>query len=337
MSKESSIIKRIVGVLPKSGFMQNEFFQSDSEIIDFHNRKVLFSMDDFTREDFFRDDDPKELGRNVAIATISDILASGGQPLFFAHSMSFNYDKWDTQYVEAFSEGISKVLREVGAGFIGGDLGRSDSWKYTGVAIGESEKPITRIGAKEGDLIFMTGEVGAGNMEATMILFLNDNALISSINLPRLKLNLRLKESQLIQKYATSCIDTSDGVLGALNTISELNNTGFLVNNVPYTPAGIELSKLTGKPACILLIGECGEYELLFTIKENEKQAFLLDAKKHELQFTQIGEVKSKDSKILQTEDECIDFSNFNISARDYNDMKYYLTELFRYVEINRK
>ena len=336
MNKETNIINRIIRILPQSKFMKNNFFESDAEILSFNNGNLLFSVDEFSKEDYFRDDYPYELGFNLAIGTISDILASGGRPLFFSHSISMS-ENWDINFIEAFSQGIADVLKKCGAGFIGGDLGKSDSWKYTGIAIGESEKPITRIGAKEDDLIYMTGYVGAGNIEAAMNLFLDYDVLGNKIILPRLKLNLRLKESELISKYATSCIDSSDGVLNSLNTISDLNNVGFEISNLPYQKEGIELCKLISKPKCMLFIGECGEYELVFTISKNNEALLLSEANKNQLVFKKIGKITGKNKKQIKTEDENIDFMNFEISARDYKNIEEYLSDLNNYVENNRK
>ena len=337
MNKETEIIKKIIDILPKSELLQNKFFESDAEIINYNNKKLLFSIDEFSQEDFFSDDYPYELGKNVSIATISDILASGGRPLFYAHSLTIDNEKWDSKFIEAFTQGIAVVLKEAMAGFIGGDLGISKLWKYTGVVIGETENPITRIGAAEGNLIFMTGKLGTGNIEAAKMLYLNNNPLVNNLSLPKLKLNLRYKESKFINKYATSCIDSSDGVLSAINTISDLNNVGFEITKLPYSEEGIKFCELISKPKCLLFMGECGEYELVFTIKEEAKDTFIQKAKSNQLSFTQIGVIQNKHQKLLQTEDDHIDFIKYEIRARDYNNISEYLSELINYVKNNKK
>ncbi|MBU8892543.1 MAG: hypothetical protein KOO66_07170 [Bacteroidales bacterium] len=337
MNKEIEIIEKILNILPKSKFLQNEFFESDAEIVNYNNKKLLFSVDEFSQEDFFNDNNPYELGKNVTIATISDILASGGMPLFYAHSLSIDNEKWDSKFIEEFTKGIATVLKETKTGFIGGDTGISKLWKYTGIVIGEAENPITRIGAAECDLIYMTGEVGTGNIEAAKKLYLNNNVNGNNLNLPRLKLNLRHKESEFINKYATSCIDSSDGVLSAINTISDLNNVGYKITNLPYSKEVIQFCELISKPKCLFFMGECGEYELVFTIKEESKDTFIRKANSNQLSFTQIGVIQSKHQKLLQTEDDHIDLAKYKISARDYNNISKYLTELINYVEHNRK
>ena len=170
MNTELETIQRILKILPGSTSLSNKFYESDAEIINYNGNKLLFSIDEFSQEDFFRDDNPYSLGWNVAACTISDIFASGGKPIFYGHSMSVPVE-WDNKFVDSFSKGIAAVLKQSSIGFIGGDFGASNSWQYTGVAIGETSKPLTRKGAEPGHSIFMTGHVGAGNLEAAIKLY----------------------------------------------------------------------------------------------------------------------------------------------------------------------
>jgi thiamine-monophosphate kinase len=84
-------------------------------------------------------------------------------------------------------------------------------------------------------------------------------------------------------------------------------------------------------------MGECGEYELVFTIKKEDKNTFNQEAKNNKLSFTQIGVIENKQQKLLQTEDDHIDFLKYGIRARDYHSISDYLSELIKYVNNNRK
>lgn len=149
---------------------KNQFFESDSEVFDYKENKLLFTTDTFSNEDLFRDNNPYQLGRNLAVATLSDILASGGAPLFYGHSMVVS-KQWQRPFIIEFSRGIADVIKLVDATFLGGDFGQSEKWQYTGIAIGEVVKPLSRIGAKNGDSVYLTGKAGAGNLEAALTLY----------------------------------------------------------------------------------------------------------------------------------------------------------------------
>ncbi|MCK4829628.1 thiamine-monophosphate kinase, partial [bacterium] len=265
MSREKDIITRIANQLPRSDKQLNNLFESDSEIIQLDFTKLLFTVDEFSDEDHFRDHDPSILGWNLTVATISDILASGGLPRYYGHSVMIDKNKWDDFYLERFSTGIADVLKKTKVFFIGGDVGSSDHWHYTGIALGETNNTVTRIGAKPGDIILMTGQIGAGNLEATLKLYTSKHILNKVLKHYKTRLALRFDESRLISQYATSCIDSSDGVLNALKTLSELNHTGFELTHTPYLHDGVLACKILSKPKELLLMGECGEYELVFT------------------------------------------------------------------------
>ena len=112
MSREKDIITRIANQLPRSDKQLNNLFESDSEIIQLDFTKLLFTVDEFSDEDHFRDHDPYILGWNLTVATISDILASGGLPRYYGHSVMIDKNKWDDFYLEHFSVGIADVLRK---------------------------------------------------------------------------------------------------------------------------------------------------------------------------------------------------------------------------------
>lgn len=333
MNKEQDIIKSVLQHLPRSTSHLNNFFESDSEVISYNNKKLLFSLDEFSQEDYFRDKAPYCLGWNVAVCTLSDIFASGGRPLFFAHSMVVNPAIWDQAYINSFSKGVGDALKAANCAFIGGDTGTSEKWHYTGVAIGESDKPITRKGAQEGDSIYMTGVVGAGNLEAAFKLYSDHKLLSTLLKQYKVQFPLRMEEAKLINEFASSCIDTSDGTFNALNTVAEINNTGFALDNIPYLKEGVLACKLLRKPKTLLFLGECGEYELLFTVKKEDEQRFIAKSKDMKLCFNKLGIIKPTQTKTLNSGGKAIDLNDFNIQARNYTDIKQYLNDLSKYAQ----
>lgn len=93
-NSEEKNIKRIAKLLPRSANQINRLYESDAEIVKFAGEYLFFNIDDFSSEDYFFEDNPFNLGWNVAVAAISDVLASGGVPLYYAHSMVLS-SAWD--------------------------------------------------------------------------------------------------------------------------------------------------------------------------------------------------------------------------------------------------
>jgi thiamine-monophosphate kinase len=329
MNKERKIIECMAGKLPRSKHQLNALFTSDAELIRLNSGVMLVNIDEFSQEDRFRDDDAYKLGWNLTAATISDILACCGHPKYYGHSVVVNKNQWGEKYISQFSEGIADALRFSNTSFIGGDLGFADHWHYTGVAIGMAQNPINRIGIKSGDHIFMTGQIGAGNTEAAIKLFGNksNTSWKQSIQFP-----FRIRESQFINQFATACMDSSDGLLCTLKTLAELNHTGFEITNTPFFTMGLDLCSQLNIAEELLFMGECGEYELVFTVEEHRVEAFNSASDSQGLNFNHIGTIKDDKVQILNTDNGIIDFSNYSLSARDYEHIDEYINALINYL-----
>jgi len=325
MSEERKCISIIDSVLPRGPECFAGCFDSDSEIITINGERTLFSIDSFSSEDMFRLNAPTRLGWNVAVAAMSDILACGGTPLFYGYAVEMDRS-WDEAFLRRFSEGVARALKPAGVSFIGGDLGQSHEWHYTAAVIGRLEgEPVLRKGAAPGHIIYLSGKVGTGNLEAAMNLYAK--------NLPYAgRFSLRLSEASVMRRYATCCIDTSDGVFAALNAISEINGTGYCVEHLPYIHRGVLMAKTFSLPESLLFFGGSGEYELLFTIEEEKEKEFLRAAKSEGLKFYRLGRMTGgkPPGRYLEERDEKIDISDIDLDARDHSSREEYIKKLIR-------
>lgn len=332
MAGEREVIEMISSIMPKSEVRLNKPFESDSEVLNHHGKRLLVNVDEFSGEDLFRTGDPYSLGWNIAVGAVSDILASGGRPLYYAHSLVID-NSWDEAYIKQFSEGVAGVLKGSGTAFIGGDFGRAREWRCAVTVIGDAEgEAVLRSGASAGDLIYMTGEVGTGNFEAFLSMY-RDRAVIGHVSgTIRNRFELRIREAELIRKYATACIDTSDGVFNSLNAVADASGTGYAVQDLQYMKLGKMAAKLMSMPKALLFLGECGEYELLFTVKAEMEQEFLKIADESKLKFCKIGKVTEPSQRTLFEKNTAIDLRGLDISARDYEDRKEYIKKLIEFL-----
>lgn len=336
MDRERHIIQLILRSLKNNLGIDNEFFESDAESFLIGDQRMLFTVDEFSAEDHFRSHDPFALGWNLAVATISDILASGGEPKWYGHSITAPVG-WDDEFVSKFSAGIAECLEKCGALFIGGDVGSGDNWHYTGIAIGTTDQRLSRKGAKSGDLIYTTGVIGGGNFEAACDIYSNVPLLGTLIKKHKLKLPLRLPESRIIRKYASACIDSSDGLMRALTTLSEINSSGFIVNDLKYLSEGKLACLLLGKPMEMLLFAECGEYELVFTCPPDKKKLLLEEAASNRLKFNKIGVITEEKNWYLDLKENRIDLTNYSFYARDFGSTSEYLEKLENFIRVAKQ
>ncbi len=328
MIREKDICELFSSMLPSG--RANNCFESDAEIIHLNGQpNCLFTTDEFSAEDLFRDNDPYLLGWNIAAGAISDILACGGLPRYYAHALTVD-PRWDADYLRAFAKGVGDVLKATGALFIGGDCGRSEVWRCTVSVIGSCEGvPIRRCGARPGDLIYLSGEVGAGNLEAALRLYQGCYSKISKST--GVQFPVRLRESALMRDFACCCIDTSDGVCAALNALADLNTCGYAVANLPYLGRGLDFCRGASLPATLLFLAECGEYELLFTIRPDREEQFLNEARKLGCPFHRLGTITAT-GRQLRENGRTLDLQSWRGQARDFASLEQYLEALGRWL-----
>lgn len=315
----------ITSIFPRSENQLNRVNESDSEILKFNGKKLLVNVDEFSKEDRFLENDPYRLGWNIAVGALSDIYATGGVPKYFAQSLVIG-ENWDEKYIERFSCGVRDLLGVTETFLIGGDLGKDKDYRYTAVVIGECDgDPLLRSNAKNGDSIFITGEVGGGNLEA-FLSTVGDNSLT---NLISSKFTPRKKEGELIKKFSKCCIDTSDGVFNSLNIIAAESSVGYQVENIPYITAGKNITKVMRMNPMVLFLGEAGEYELLFTIPQNVKEQFVTEAKECGCSFYEIGKITEENRVYIEKKrGKEIDLSKVNFRARDFNNVREYIKKI---------
>jgi thiamine-monophosphate kinase len=139
-----------------------------------------------------------------------------------------------------------------------------------GVGRVNMHRHLTRIGTRPGDLLFATGELGAGNGFALSVLGPQGDNHCS------FRPVARLREGQDLPGLATGCMDSSDGVLATLDQLMRLNGLGFEIESgweELLHPDARSLAGDVGIPEWFLLAGQHGEFELLFTLHpEDESQ-----------------------------------------------------------------
>jgi thiamine-monophosphate kinase len=295
---EFDIIRTITSHFARSPQQLNGPFECDSELFDFDGAKLAISVDEYTEaEDFFSSFFPKTLGQNLAIATLSDLLAAGSEPVFFLHSMTLPRTQ-EEEFAKELSLGISGVLQNANCHLLGGDLGVGDTWRYVGVAIGRRHREIYRRGARPGNILYSTGLLGAGNRQALMMFFLQQGRISNSREMSELaspQFFHRKEHAQIAWKYAKFMMDTSDGLFLTAKSLCELApGCCFVVENPSklLEPQCCKISEEFGVPPIAFLLASAGEYELVFGIDAQDEKAMLQEAAVAGLSFMRVGRVE---------------------------------------------
>jgi len=226
----------------------------------------------------------KHLGYKAAIVNFSDIYAMNGTPKQITVSLALS-KRFCVEEMEELYAGIRLACEEYGVDIVGGDTSSS----LTGLAIsvtciGEADKDkvVYRNGAKETDLICVTGDLGAAYMglqllEREKIALKGKTDIQPDFSGKEYLLERQLKPEarrDIIQKlaeegiYPTSMMDISDGLSSELLHICTQSKTGCRIyeEHIPidYQTAVMAEEFNMNLTTCALNGGE--DYELLFTV-----------------------------------------------------------------------
>jgi len=106
---------------------------------------------------------PKHIGHKALAVSISDVSAMGGSPDYTMLSIGVPKDLWDSDFVDRFYDGYMSLAGRLGIELIGGDVSRVPSGltiDSTVIGSVKNGSAVLRSGAKNGDLIFLTGPLG---------------------------------------------------------------------------------------------------------------------------------------------------------------------------------
>jgi len=206
---------------------------------------------------------------------ISDIIASGGEPMAITIALLLPSDS-TVGFVKEVMKGIDKSVAKYGAVLAGGDTKSNSKFSLVVTAIGKglAENRLTRSGAKEGDLLVVTGTLGdmlLGTIKYRKNITVTeeekavlDNALINQN--PPFKLGRAIADSQL----ANACTDISDGLSGALLNICSASECGAVIteDSIPINDALSQfVDSLKLRPMQLSLAG--GDWQFLYSVPKN--------------------------------------------------------------------
>jgi thiamine-monophosphate kinase len=238
-------------------------------------REILVTTDLTLEGIHFRTDwhSPESVGHRCLVRGLSDIAAMGGEPVAAFISIALPR-KLRQSWVDWFVRGLMRAADKYGVSVAGGDTAESPRGIMADIVVVGSVpkgKAVLRSGARPGDRICATGELGGS--EAALRLMqkkpkrkLNPRRFLRHFfPEPRLGVGCLLREKGL----ATAMIDTSDGLSTDLAHICEESGVGaeLWTQAIPRASVGRPARKVDLQLA--LHGGE--DYELIFTIRRGKR------------------------------------------------------------------
>jgi thiamine-monophosphate kinase len=302
LSEEREIIELLTAGFERHPQQLNDLFTSDAEVLDIGESRCLVSTTDTLSEEIrlgiLRD--PWKIGWTAVNVNLSDLAAVGADALGLLLSWGVPPHA-SRELLAAVARGVLDALRYHHSYLLGGDLNEAESLQLCGTALGLIEKGrrLQRAGMCPGDALFLSGPIGSGNaLGCARILNHGDADRIESEYLP----TARLRVGRMIAPFASSCIDTSDGVLAGLDLLAHLNRCGVVFRSVPdlYDGNARRLSEQLRIPLWLFAAAEHGEFELLFSVPEARVTELRRHCELYSLKILELGHAIAETEIVLE-------------------------------------
>lgn len=241
-----------------------------------------------------------EHGRYLAMVNISDIAAMGGVPLGLLATLALP-NEFELAYLEDFLRGFAAACEEHECYLIGGDTGWASVPVLSATAVGwiETGTSLTRAGARPGDRVCVTGELGG--FGAALRYFAADPKFrtLDTDDELELRKHLTLPSAQVQlgrmlhqTGSCTSCQDITDGLGQTLTELSRASRVRMNIeaDRIPIRSVATRVAHALGLDPIDIAFGIGLELQLAVTLSPD---AGLID------HLTEIGEVTDGSGLIL--------------------------------------
>jgi thiamine-monophosphate kinase len=257
----------------------------DAAVLDYKDKQVLVTTD-LLLEGIHFDlvyTPLMHLGYKSAVVNFSDIYAMNGKPKQITVSIGVS-KRFSVEELDQIYDGIELACTKYGVDLVGGDTSAS----LTGLTIsitcigeGEKDKIVYRNGAKQNDLICVSGDLGSAYMglqllEREKLVFSGNEDIQPDFEGRDYILQRQLKpeaRKDIIEALAakgivpTAMMDISDGLSSELIHICTQSNTGCRVyeDNIPINYQAVVMAEEINMNIVTAALNGGEDYELLFT------------------------------------------------------------------------
>jgi thiamine-monophosphate kinase len=288
-------------------------FSEDTAVIDPGGRSYqLYTVDSLVEGVHFRREYMPffYVGRKAIKVNLSDIASMGGTPNYYLVSLGLPPDT-PVQVIEDIYEGMYSVAKEHNVHLIGGNVSASAQLFIDITVIGTvlKNKIVQRNGARNGDPIFVTGQLGSSAVGLNLLkegfrllgdglIFpkkerdshLVQEAILNHIDPPCL---IDLAQKLALTSTVTSMIDLSDGLCPDLTEICRESKVGARLESekLPIAPAALYWERKRNRDPRILALHGGEDYHLLFTVNRKFREIFMRRIKPLKIMVYEIGQI----------------------------------------------
>jgi thiamine-monophosphate kinase len=215
---------------------------------------------------------PEQMGRKAVAVNLSDLAAMGADPLGLVFSVALPRDL-DVEFVERMVKSMNIMAREYGTYVVGGDLEEGDEIIISGAAFGLAHRRrlLRRSGARDGDLVAVTGRLGAASAGLKILLEKLPAEGYHALTKSQLVPVARLREGKnlALSGGVTAAIDVTDGLAANLWQLARESKVKIVIDRdrVPEHPLVRKFAAQHGFEVDDFVLFGGEDFELLFTAR----------------------------------------------------------------------
>lgn len=281
---------------------------------------LVFSIDTLVEGvHFTKDIPPSDLAYRALAVCLSDLAAMAAKPSFFTLALTLPDAR--EGWLKAFAGGLESLARQHHFPLVGGDTTRGPL-TITIQVHGTTEQPILRSGARQGDVVYVTGHLGDAAAGLNVWLDKTDTVqfskhqayLVERFHRPTPRIN----ESLLIAPFVNAMLDVSDGLLADLGHMAKASDFDIEVDpeKLPISIANRDVSGEQQAKVNALSGGD--DYELAFTVASDRVIEFESFCLSHDIDVTKVGSVVAKEAGDKAGVARIIDGSDFQVVQSGY-------------------
>jgi thiamine-monophosphate kinase len=219
----------------------------------------------------------RDAGHRALASNLSDVAAMGARPVLATIALGFPPDTDPEWLLEAY-DGIAALATRARCAVAGGDLTRAPAIVFAITVVGEvrASNLKTRAGARPGDVVAVTGPLGASR--AGLLLAADRPELAAEPAFADVLAAYRTPEPRLREgrwlaasRHVRAMMDTSDGLSTDLARLCTASGTGATVDRVPVHDGARRVAARTGDDPERWALDGGEDFELLVSV---EKRAF---------------------------------------------------------------
>lgn len=208
----------------------------DAAVVRTGDGRVVASTDLLVDGRHFRRDwcTASDIGHKAAAQNLADISAMGAVTTALLIGLACPADL-PVEWVDGMADGLREECSVVGAGVVGGDVSRSDLLMIAVTALGDlgGRKPVTRSGARPGDVVAYAGRLGwaAGGLAVLGRGFRSPVSVVGAYRRPEPPY---AEGPAAADHGATSMVDVSDGLVADLGHVAEASGVGVELDSAAF-------------------------------------------------------------------------------------------------------